>query len=329
MRLHRLAPAALAVLAAGCIEDRLSVDVTTYVQANGSCTRRIEYRLERVDSEKGVALEIPASDDPLRLWHRFPRDPRWSVSDEASARLHLVTAEASLLSANEIDWDYWRQRAKQTPAARNHVSFAMSAEGPATTYDWSEVFLDPASPLAGVRFLAQALSKRENAFADRVVASLGPQAPRRADVKRAYRDSFALPFSRAVERLAVRPIYGPRERKEIEDLFDQLDGLHKDLVQAIVAASASTAVDDMTRRIEDAEQEWGDELAAELAQAGLPPSFELKEPIPKLRFRVKLVMPAAITRANTCFQGDTAFWEFDQDDLYGRGFEMWAKAGGR
>lgn len=329
MRLHRLVPAALALLAAACIEDRLTVDVTTYVQANGSCTRRIEYRLERVDTDKGVSLDIPAAEDPLRLWHRFPRDPRWTVQDDASARLHLVTAEATLPSPNEIDWDYWRQRAKQAPAARNHVSFAMSQEGPATTYDFTEVFQDPASPLAGVRFLAQALAKRENAFADAVGAALGPMAPRRADVRRAYRDSFALPFSREVERLGARPIYGPRERKEIEGLLDRLDALHKDLVQAILAASSATAVDEMTKRIEDVGQEWGDELSAELAEAGLPHLFETKQANAKLHFRVKLVMPAAITRANTCFSGDTAIWEFDQDDLYGRGFEMWAKAGGR
>lgn len=27
--------------------------------------------------------------------------------------------------------------------------------------------------------------------------------------------------------------------------------------------------------------------------------------------------------------GETAPWEFDQDDLYGRGFEMWARAAAR
>jgi hypothetical protein len=51
--------------------------------------------------------------------------------------------------------------------------------------------------------------------------------------------------------------------------------------------------------------------------------------VPKIRFKVTLVMPAAITRANACAQGDTVVWEFEQDDLYGRGFEMWARAGGR
>jgi hypothetical protein len=37
-------------------------------------------------------------------------------------------------------------------------------------------------------------------------------------------------------------------------------------------------------------------------------------------------MPAPITRANTCFTGDTATWEFDQDDLYTGPFVMSARA---
>lgn len=40
-------------------------------------------------------------------------------------------------------------------------------------------------------------------------------------------------------------------------------------------------------------------------------------------------MPAPIVRANTCATGDTATWEFEGEDLYGRGFEMWAKAESR
>lgn len=48
----------------------------------------------------------------------------------------------------------------------------------------------------------------------------------------------------------------------------------------------------------------------------------------KVRFRATLVLPVPIVRANTCFQGDIATWEFTQEDLYGRGFEMWVKASG-
>jgi hypothetical protein len=37
-------------------------------------------------------------------------------------------------------------------------------------------------------------------------------------------------------------------------------------------------------------------------------------------------MPAPIVRANACINGDTVVWEFDEYDLYGRGFEMQARA---
>jgi len=85
----------LALPALRCIEDRLDVDVTTYVHADGSCTRKLEYRLERVDADKRKTLEIPPAEDPPRLLHRFPQGERWSVRHDAAATRHLVTAEAT------------------------------------------------------------------------------------------------------------------------------------------------------------------------------------------------------------------------------------------
>ena len=49
----------------------------------------------------------------------------------------------------------------------------------------------------------------------------------------------------------------------------------------------------------------------------------------RVRFRATLVMPVPILRANTCVSGDTAQWEFDENDLFGRGFEMKALAASR
>ena len=40
-------------------------------------------------------------------------------------------------------------------------------------------------------------------------------------------------------------------------------------------------------------------------------------------------MPAPILRANTCVTGDSAEWEFEEGDLFGRGFEMKALAASR
>ena len=37
-------------------------------------------------------------------------------------------------------------------------------------------------------------------------------------------------------------------------------------------------------------------------------------------------MPVPVLRANACIAGDTVVWEFEEEDLYGRGFEMKALA---
>jgi hypothetical protein len=68
----------------------------------------------------------------------------------------------------------------------------------------------------------------------------------------------------------------------------------------------------------------GDTLLESLEAAGLPLIIGQGEL--KLRFRATLVMPVPIVSANACVSGDTAVWEFGQDDLYGRGFEMKASA---
>jgi hypothetical protein len=40
-------------------------------------------------------------------------------------------------------------------------------------------------------------------------------------------------------------------------------------------------------------------------------------------------MPVPIVSANAWVSGETAVWEFDQDDLYRRGLEMKASAAAR
>lgn len=328
--MRKLALVALALPALGCIEDRLNVDVTTYVHADGFCTRKLEYRLERVDPDKGRTLEIPPAQDPLRLLHRFPKGERWTVKDEPGALLHLLTAEATLPSPNDIEWDYWRQRAANVAPARNHVSFAMATDKDGTgLYEYAESFLDPASPLAGARTLAQLVARREGDFADRVVSGLGTLAPRRGDARRAYRELLAQPFSREVERLAARPLYGPREKQELEAVLDRLEAMLDALTAEIVHKSPVASPREIEERLKLLLDDFGEGIDKELQASGMPRPFDFSEPVTRIHFRVTLVMPAAITRANACVQGDTAFWEFDQEDLYGRGFEMWAKAGGR
>ena len=45
---------ALAVVLSGtaCFEERLDVDITTRIHPDGTCERRIEYRLEHSDTDK-------------------------------------------------------------------------------------------------------------------------------------------------------------------------------------------------------------------------------------------------------------------------------------
>jgi hypothetical protein len=311
----------------GCIEDRLSVDITTYVHADGSCTRRIEYRLVRVDTNKNDARQpIDASQDVLRLFHRFPSGDRWNLNDDASSDLHVVTAEASLPSLDELDWDFWRQRSPRLPPARNHVSFAIS-DDEARSYDYRETFVDPASPLSLARHLAELLLRRQDDFVGELSRRLGPRSPRASELKRAYRERLALPFQKRVAGLFDAPSFGPRERKRLEQALEQLDRLKADLTEDIVAASPIAAPDELRAALEPAFDAIGEAIERDLEAAGLSGLPFESERGDSLRFRATLVMPAPILRANTCVQGNTATWEFDQSDLYGRGFEMWVRAG--
>lgn len=319
----------LAAPAFGCIEDRLTVDITTTVYTDGSCSRRVEYRLERVDTDKGDARRpIPARDDALRRFHRFPTGEAWAVRDDPQPDLHTVLMDATLPSPNDIDWDYWRQLTKRSPPARNYISFAMDkAEGGSgTVYDFSETFLDTASPMAGARLMAQAFAKRDDEFAERISAALGARAPRRSDAKRVYRERFVSPFVAEVQRLADRPVFGPRERKDLEKVFDRIEEFEKGLLEGLQALSPSLEPAEIEEAAGPAINAVAEIVEKEMDSSGLPLPIILSENVRSIRFRVTLVMPGQIVRANTCVQGETATWEFEQDDLYGRGFEMWARA---
>jgi hypothetical protein len=81
-------------------------------------------------------------------------------------------------------------------------------------------------------------------------------------------------------------------------------------------------IDDLDLAVDAAIEALGESLLERAEQAGLPllpgrRTFSIS-------FRATLVLPWPIRRANTCATGDTAGWEFDEQDLYGRGFEMMA-----
>jgi hypothetical protein len=325
---------ALATLAAsGCIQHRLDVTIRTDVRADGSCTRRVEYRLERTE-DKGRDRKAstpgyrhdPAT-DPLSTFFRFPAREPWSVTNEVlSDDKHSVNAEGTFPSVNDIDWDYWRQRAAAGRPARNYISFAQTTSGTSSLYEYTETFRDPASPIAAARRLAQLMQNKDKAFADAFVRALGDEHRDRGPFRRAFKEVLALPLARIVEGLAARPTFGPHERQQLEHLTDE--GPVQDFTLALRALVPGMDDDALDKAAEAALTEVFEPIQKEMETAGLPLALALGgDPANiEIHFRATLVMPTTITRANTCFTGDTATWEFDQDDLYSGPFPMWAKA---
>jgi hypothetical protein len=308
-----------------CIESRLSVELFTQIHGDGSCTRRVEYRLERVDTDKGDArVAIPPAEDRLRTQHRFPSGEPWQIREETQTGLHVVVLEATLPSPNNVDGDYYRARTARADPARNAVSAFVDPEH--GTYEYQEVLRDPFSPLAAARFLSRAALKRDGAFAEGFAAALGGKGagPRESDVRRAYRERLAEPFAREVALIAERPLYGPRERKDLDELFNRLDEKQRDLAARLSALAPGTPPEDVATAVQASFKALGNGLLAQLEEAGLP--LSMPGGLGRVRFRATLVMPAPILRANTCATGDTAVWEFDEEDLFGRGFEMKALA---
>jgi hypothetical protein len=308
-----------------CLENRVSVEILTQVYADGTCTRRVEYRLERVDTDKGGSrVALRPEDDSLRKWHRFPSGEPWQVREETDTGLHVIAVEALLPSPDAADGDFLRARAPHAPPARNFVSAFVDAEHGA--YEYQEVFRDPASPLAAARALSRSALKRDGVFAEGFAAALVGKGvgPRDSDVRRAYRERLAEPFAREVALLAERPLYGPRERRELDALFEGIDGKQKDLAARLSDLSPGTSPEDVAAAAEASFNSLGDRLLAQLEEAGLP--LLVPEGADRLRFRATLVMPVPVLRANACIAGDTVVWEFEEEDLYGRGFEMKALA---
>ncbi|PYQ20692.1 MAG: hypothetical protein DMF79_09755, partial [Acidobacteria bacterium] len=253
----------VALASGGCIEERLLVEVTTVVRADGSCSRRVEYRLEHVEKD-GTRVPLDPEKDALRLFHRFPQGEAWTVRDEVASDSHTVVAEAALSSPNEIGSDYWRALAPRASPAHNRVSFAMDRGEDAAVYEYAETFVDPASPLAGLKMLSQLLSRRENDFASALARKLGRTAPPRGDTRRAYREHFARPFAVAVASLAKRPFYGPRERQETDDLMDRLTDLQKDLAEALAAQTPGADPDAVSKALDETIESFAESLDREV-----------------------------------------------------------------
>jgi hypothetical protein len=312
----------------GCIESRVTVELFTQIHGDGTCTRRVEYRLERVDTNKGDArVAIRPEDDVLLRWHRFPAGDPWQVREETQTGLHVIVVEALLPSPAGADGDFFRARAARAQPARNFVSAFVDVEH--ETYEYQEVLRDPSSPLAAARALSRAALKRDEAFAEGFAAALAGTGagPRESDVRRAYRERLAEPFAREVALVAERPLYGPRERRDLDALFDRLDEKQKDLAARLSALAPGTPPEEIDAAAEASFNALGQGLLEQLDEAGLP--LLTPEGRDSLHLRATLVMPVPILRANTCVAGDTAIWDLEEEDLFGRGFEMKALASAR
>ena len=313
----------LALPLVGCLENRVSVELFTQIHGDGTCTRRVEYRLERVDTNKGDArVEIRPEDDVLVRWHRFPSGEPWQVREERETGLHVIVVEALLPSPAAADGDFFRARAPRAQPARNVVSAFVDTEH--GFYEYQELLRDPSSPLAAARALSRTALKRDDAFAEGFTKALAGAGPRETDVRRAYRELLAEPFAREVALLAERPLYGPRERRDLDLLYDHIDEKQKALAARLSALAPGTPPEEIEAAADRSFNALGDGLLAQLEEAGLP--LLTLEGADRMRFRATLVMPVPILRANACVTGDTVVWEFDEEDLFGRGFEMKALA---
>ncbi len=320
------APLALGLLlllpALGCVEDTVEVEVTTRVASDGSCLRRIEYRLERPEAPE-ASPRPPVADDVLRLLHRFPSGESWTLKDEATPAVHTVVVEGRLASPNEASGDYTRSAVAGGPAARNHVSFAIRTDDDTSTYDYAEVFADPVSPAAAARSMAQAMVKHEDDLAAAVVSAIDDPRLRKKEVKALLHERLVDPFTRRVAELTSATFFGPHERERLDQLLSKdLDAWSRDFTAGLLALLPGADEAVVSKALDQSFDRWGDGVQRDMDAAGLP----LLVGEHRVHFKATLQLPAPIVRANTCAQGDTASWEFEQEDLYGRGFEMWARA---
>jgi hypothetical protein len=231
--------------------------------------------------------------------------------------------DATLPSPNDIEWDYWRIRSAGGRPARNRVALAIDAGESETVYDYVESFSDPASPLAFARILGKAAKRGEGAFASAFRKALGPAAPRKADIEQVYRERFASPIVREVARIATRRDSGRWQLRRVQGLVELADRLSNELAEALVPLAPVTELEKVKSAVDAGLKPLGDEVEK---QSEGRDALAWATGDARIHFRVTLVMPAPIVRANSCFQGDTVTWEFDQEDLYGPGFEMWARA---
>ena len=292
----------LALPLAACLETQLTVELFTQIHPDGTCTRRVEYRLERVDPEKGnTRVALRPEDDVSALPPLPPGDP-WLLREEAETGLRVVALEAVLPSPALVDGDYFRARSPRAQPARNYVSAFVDAEH--GVYEYQEVLRDPASPLAAARALSRAAAQARRG----VRRALRARPGRRAARRRASPTCGAPTASGSRSRSRARspswrsgPSTAPASGASSTRSTTAWTPSRRRSPPGSRPSPRTLPAEAVEAAVEAAFNETGESLLAQLDAAGLPLAPDARRA--RVHFRATLVMPLPILRANTCVNG--------------------------
>ena len=181
MRARLLLVLAAALAGAACFQERLDVDVTTRIHPDGTCERRIEYRLRALRHDKnGTARPFPSI--PRRTVSGF-RSSRPASAGKSVTRSAAISTwwwqRQSCPSPNDVGSDYSRAYSPRVPAASNTISYGCeNSEDEGEVCEYAELFFDPASPPAVVRSVIRWMLSHDDDFAKGMIRALGPGAPK-------------------------------------------------------------------------------------------------------------------------------------------------------
>jgi hypothetical protein len=308
-----------------CEPERAKLEVTffTQIHADGSCTRRTEYRLTRgKDRDKtDRGWKDDASSDPLVREFKVPTSADWLVTDTVGPDSHERHVEALLSEVKEIEGDFSRIEGPGAGTTRNYVSFDKDGSGEGAEYDYLEVLVDPNSPLLAMRQLLPPLERHWGAIAGLAAARLIDRRIAASDIRKAYEDGCLVPLRKKLDAVSNRQAFGPAERRLL--LGEGLD-CDRDVEAQLLKISPGEPAP-IHDALEEAEKELpleDDLLALGWIAFRAFDADSWNASSVEITFHATVMMPAPIRRANTCFQGAIAQWDFAQGDLYGRGFEM-------
>ena len=296
----------------GCIENRLTVDLFTQIHADGTCTRRVEYRLERVDTREGRrARRHPPEGRPAPGTASRPASPGRSARRRTDRPARGRGRGAAPVAG--------RVRGRLPPGAhaarpaRAQRRLGVRRPRARDVYEYQEVL--PRPGLAARRARASLAARAQaptTTSPRRFAAALPARAPLRASRTCGGSSATASP---SPSRGRSRPSpSGPLRAARAAATSSDLRSASTRSRRTSPRASSRSRRAPRPRRSRPPSRRLnalGEALLAELDEAGLP--FLRRRARRRVRFRATLVMPAPILRANACVTGDTAVWEFEEE----------------